>query len=196
MGAAEWLPRVSAGVLLRRLAVSDLAAFQAYRLDAEVSRYQGWSAMADDEASAFLAEMNTAVLMQPGVWCQIGIAEADGLVLIGDIGLRLAADGRHAEIGFSLRRESQGHGLATGAVRAAMHLLFEHTAAECVVGITDARNAASIRLLERVGMQRVETAETVFRGEPCVELTYAVRRPADSPLPSAPSPAPRAGARC
>jgi len=172
MGGGEWLPREGGGVVLRRLAVADLAAFQAYRHDAEVGRYQGWSAMTDGEAIAFLAEMNGAVLLPPGAWCQIGIADADGLALIGDIGLRVAADGRQAEIGFSLRRESQGCGLATAAVRAATRMVFEHTTAERVVGITDARNAASIRLLERVGMRRVETAETVFRGEPCVEFTY------------------------
>ena len=173
---ADWLPRVGNGVTLRRLAVADLAAFQAYRHDVEVGRYQGWLPVTDAEASAFLAEMHTAALLKPGVWCQIGMAEADGLALIGDIGLLLAADGRQVEIGFSLRRKSQGHGLATAAVRAALQLVFEHSAAVRVVGITDARNAASIRLLERVGMQRVATAETVFRGEQCVELTYAVAR--------------------
>lgn len=45
-----------------------------------------------------------------------------------------------------------------------------------VVGITDARNAASVRVLERVGMSRVEAREVVFKGEPCVEWEYSIGR--------------------
>ena len=33
-----------------------------------------------------------------------------------------------------------------------------------------------VRLLERVGMQRIETRDTEFRGEPCVEHVYAASR--------------------
>jgi hypothetical protein len=33
-----------------------------------------------------------------------------------------------------------------------------------------------MRLMERVGMQRTETRQTVFRGEACVEHTYIVTR--------------------
>jgi hypothetical protein len=44
------------GFVLRRLATADLAAFQAYRTDAALGRYQGWSPMTDAEARAFLEE--------------------------------------------------------------------------------------------------------------------------------------------
>lgn len=40
----------------------------------------------------------------------------------------------------------------------------EHTAILQVVGITDARNIPSVRLLERAGMRRVATVSSVFRG--------------------------------
>lgn len=173
------LPRIADGVVLRRLAVSDLAAFQAYRHDAVIGQYQGWSATSDSDATAFLAEMSAATLLQPGRWSQIGIAEPDGPAIIGDIGLFVASDGRHVEIGFTLRRESQGHGIATIAVREAIDLVFEHTRAEQVLGITDARNLPSIRLLERVGMRNSESRSAVFRGEACLEYVYAVSRKGD-----------------
>lgn len=179
MHSADPLPRTAHGVVLRRLAVSDLAAFQAYRHDAELGQYQGWSAASDAQAMSFLAEMNTCDLLQPGAWSQIGIADSSDQALIGDIGLFLASDGRHAEIGFTLRRESQGRGLATAAVREAIHLVFEHTQAEQVRGITDARNLPSVRLLERVGMRKTESRSALFRGEACVEYVYVLSR--DSP---------------
>jgi RimJ/RimL family protein N-acetyltransferase len=54
--------------------------------------------------------------------------------------------------------------------------VFECSAAHEVRAITDARNRSSIRLLERIGMQRVEACTAMFRGEPCVEITYAMAR--------------------
>jgi len=170
------LPRFAPRVMLRRLATSDLAAFQAYRHDAVLGQYQGWSPTTDDEASSFLTEMSIAELLQPGIWIQLGIADPKSLVLIGDIGLLLTDDGQHAEIGFTLSRPSQGRGIATAAVREALDLVFEQTGAERVLGVTDSRNLPSIRLLERVGMRLVETRSATFRGEDCIEYIYAISR--------------------
>jgi [ribosomal protein S5]-alanine N-acetyltransferase len=177
MRSIDSLPRAANGVVLRRLATADLGAFQAYRHDVLLGRYQGWSAMSDADAALFIAEMNTAELFQEGVWSQIGIADADDMMLIGDIGLLLTNGGRDVEIGFTLRRASQDRGLATDAVREVIAFAFEHTQAERVLGITDTRNLSSIRLLERVGMRKTAASSAVFRGEPCIELTYAIARP-------------------
>ena len=168
------LPRSCGGVVLRRLALTDLADFQAYRHDPEVGRYQGWEPVPDDRAAAFLAEMSEVPLLQPGEWAQIAIADAGDNRLIGDIGLFLAADGTYAEIGFSMARASQGRGLATIAVREAIRLVIALTPVERIIAIADARNTPSIRLLERVGMTRVGSTDTTFRGEPAVEYTYTL----------------------
>lgn len=170
------LPRTAGNVVLRRLAPGDLRAFQSYRHDIELGRYQGWVPTPDHDALEMLDHMGRTTLLQPGVWCQIGIAESGTLDLIGDIGLVLAADERQAEIGFTLRRQSQGRGLATSAVRETLNLVFEHTRAGQVIGVADARNRPCIRLLERVGMHKMETRRTTFRGEPCTEWVYAVGR--------------------
>lgn len=170
------LPRTAGSIVLRRLDPADLRAFQAYRHDAELGRYQGWAATSDEEARDFLGYMSSAKLLQPATWCQIGIAESGSLALIGDIGLLLARDARSTEIGFTLRRESQGRGLATAAVQEAIALVFETTRAERVVGTVDTRNVSSIRLLERVGMRKEETRSATSRGEPCTEYVYAIAK--------------------
>lgn len=174
--ATDPLPRSAGIVVLRRLATADLRAFQAYRQDAELGRYQGWVATPDEDARELLSHMSRAELLQPGVWCQIGIADASTLELIGDIGLILAADSSRAEIGFTLRRQSHGRGLAAAAVKEAIALVFEGTAARKVVAAADERNTSSVRLLERVGMRKVETRDANFRGEGCTELVYAIDR--------------------
>ncbi len=194
---ADPLPHAAGRIVLRRLdPAADLAAFQAYRHDTELGRYQGWSAMDDAAATAFLAEMAAMPWAPPGAWMQFGIAlrnaragASDGpddrgnpraewgrTPLIGDIGLHLDPAGREAEIGYTLAAAHQHHGLASEALRAALALVFATTPVERIVGITDARNRASCALLERIGMRHVATADAVFRGEPCVERTYVAAR--------------------
>lgn len=173
---ADPLPRVADGVVLRRLGVGDLAAFQAYRLDPELGRYQGWSPMSPAEATDFLSAMGRSPLFVAGAWSQVGIAECSDPRLIGDIGLFLSQDMRQVEVGVTLRSQSRRRGLAGAAVGAAITLAFERTAAERVLGITDARHLASVRLLQRLGMRRVETKPVVFRGDACVGHVYAVAR--------------------
>ena len=55
-------------------------------------------------------------------------------------------------------------------------LLFGSGRVEVVEGITDARNAASIRLLERVGMRLARTRRAEFKGEACTEHVYCIAR--------------------
>jgi len=182
---ADPLPRPAGIAVLRRLELSDLAVFQKYRHDPLIARYQDWyGTRTDAEACAFLARMNAAQVLQPGICMQIGIAEAERLTLVGDIGLTLAADGQSAEIGYTVRRESQGRGLGTAAVREVIDLVFERTDAERVLGIVERENVRSIRLLERVGMCMIESRSGVFRDAPCVDHVYSVSRnawPRESP---------------
>jgi aminoglycoside 6'-N-acetyltransferase len=176
MPRADGLPREAGPVLLRRLAVVDFAAFQAYRQDPVVARYQGWSPMPDAEALEFIREMAVAALFARGSWVQLAIARSADNALVGDLGLFLAEDGGHAELGFTIAPSAQRRGLGTAAVRGAIGLLFEQTPARKVLGITDARNTPSARLLERVGMTRVEQRQTVFRNEECTEWVYAIEK--------------------
>lgn len=176
MSSSELLPRHGPGFVLRRLSTADLADFQDYRRDEELGRYQGWRPTPDEQARDFLAEMSVAPFPNPGHWVQIGITEPGFQRLIGDIGVFLDHDATSAEIGFTLARPAQGRGVATAAVREVIDLIFRCSPARRVIGITDARNLPSMRLMERVGMRMTETRQAIFRGSACVEHTYAVTR--------------------
>jgi aminoglycoside 6'-N-acetyltransferase len=159
-------------MVLRRLAATDLAAFQHYRHDPEVGRWQGWTPQPDADALAFLNEMAAIPLFAPGQWTQLGIADAASGMLLGDVGIHVSADGREAELGFSLARAAQGRGIATAAVRAAIAMVFEETGAERISAQTDARNTACVRLLQRLGSTLVARIDTEYRGERCEEWRY------------------------
>jgi RimJ/RimL family protein N-acetyltransferase len=174
---ADPFPRVAARLMLRRLQITDLDHFQAYRCDPDVGLYQGWLPMTTDAATAFIDEMSAATFATFNQWMQLGVADRVTDQLIGDIGICVhGAAENHAEIGYSMAASWQGRGLGAEAVRTALDLLFEHSDIDRVVAITDARNVASVRLLQRVGMACTESVDTFFRGEPCTELTFVIRR--------------------
>lgn len=170
------LPQDFPGGVLRRLRRSDVAAFQAYRSVPELGRFQGWSPMQESEAAEFLAGMNAVPLFRSGEWVQLGIAEPESDRLVGDIGLYLSGDGSFGRVGFTLAPSVQGRGIATSAVRLALMIFFRVTSARHMEGITDSRNARSIRLLERIGFRYLGSTPAVFRGEACVERTYLLPR--------------------
>ncbi|MET0270483.1 MAG: GNAT family N-acetyltransferase [Sphingomonas sp.] len=83
--------------------------------------------------------------------------KADG-ARIGAAGLKLVdADGAPMqgtlEIGWRLARAAWGHGYAFEAATASLDFAFDRLAAPRVVALTSRRNAASWRLMERLGMR-------------------------------------------
>lgn len=172
----EQLPIEFPGGRLRRLTLSDLDAFQAYRALPELGRYQGWSPMCNSEAIRFLNQMSRASCFSPGNWVQLAIAETQADRLIGDLGLYLSPDQTIGEVGYTLQPLYQGRGIATLAVRHAMQLFFQTTKASRILGLCDARNLPSIRLLERLGFQFVESRLVSDRGETCEEHEFEVTR--------------------
>lgn len=171
------LPRTTDRLRLRRFAVSDLDRFQSYRCDPEVGRYQGWSALEDAGAAAFLAAMAVARIGVPGEWFQVAVADRWTGDLVGDIGVGLDKDRAGvAEIGFTIAPAAQGCGLGAEAVMGTLAWLFATGKVDVVEAITDARNVQSIRLLERVGMHLDRTQETLFKGKMSTEHVYAIAR--------------------
>jgi RimJ/RimL family protein N-acetyltransferase len=171
------LPVLTERTRLRRLAVADLADFQRYRNDPDVGRWQGWKGMDDGAATGFLQEMADSDFCPPGRWFQLGIARRDSDQLIGDIGVHMhGGAGLLAELGFTLTPAAQGRGLATEAVGAALQMLLQHTPVQRIVSVADTRNAASLALLQRLGLRRFALLPAIFGGQPCVEAHFAWHR--------------------
>ena len=77
---------------------------------------------------------------------------ADTPGLCGTIGLyRPSWEHHHVEVGYLLRPEQWGQGLMGEALRGVLELAFERYAFHRVEAITDPRNTASRRLLEKNG---------------------------------------------
>ncbi len=83
---------------------------------------------------------------------------------------------RQGEIGYIFHPAHAGHGYATEASRAMLRVGFEELGLHRITGRLDARNEASARVLERLGMRReAHLLENEFvKGEWTGEVVYAL----------------------
>ena len=127
-------------------------------------------------AETFVAEMASLHPGMPGEWFQFAVADPSTDELLGDVALFVDADDpSRGELGFTMSPAHQGKGYATEAVARMIAYAFERLGVETVFAIADARNDASIALLERIGMRRTTTEHVRFKGEWCDEHTYELR---------------------
>ena len=92
--------------------------------------------------------------------------------LAGFCGLRFIEESGDVELLYGLKPTHWGKGYATEASRAVLKRAFEAHKLEQVLAITDFPNKASVRLMERLGMQFVE--RSIANG--LETLTYAISR--------------------
>jgi RimJ/RimL family protein N-acetyltransferase len=100
------------------------------------------------------------------------VIERDGAV-IGKAGFW-----RLPDVGYILHPDHWGQGLATEAVEAVVRHVFSRRALEVVTADVDPENAASIRLLEKLGFVRTGFAERTWNvgGEWKDSLFYGLTR--------------------
>lgn len=166
-------------LIIRRFRPSDAVALSAYRSDPEVARYQSWRDMTPGKALLFIESLQASEPGTPGEWFQFALQEKSSGALIGDIGLRTAADDpAQCEIGYTLAQAYQGQGFASEAVRAVLAYCFEPLDMHRVIAVTDTRNQPSIRLLERLGFRREAHFVQSYREETAWtdEYLYALLR--------------------
>ena len=167
----------TARLILRHFTDVDLVPFMAYRNDPDVARYQGWEGISEPEACSFIEEQKLVQPGVPGQWFQIAIEFKETGTLAGDCALKINEhDERQAEIGYTLARAYQGKGIAAEAVSRVLDYAFRTLELHRVIAITDCENAASIALLERLGLRREGhfIQNVWFKGRWADEYLYAV----------------------
>jgi RimJ/RimL family protein N-acetyltransferase len=163
---------------LRPFAADDFDAMLAMQSNAEVVRYLYWEPRTAQEVREILERKSGCTsLRAPGDNLAFAVVlEATGDV-VGDCGLQWHDnDHRQGEIGFIVHPDHQARGYATEAARAVLRVGFEEVRLHRVVGRTEARNTASARVLERLGMRReAHLIENEYvKGEWQSELVYAL----------------------
>lgn len=142
-------------LLLRPLRDDDFDALYAMRADVEVARYLYWEAQTEDEVRAMLARKiaSTSVEKEGDVLAVAAELRATG-EFVADLILHLG-DTRHrcGEIGYITHPAHQGRGYATEACARLLHVAFDEVGLHRVIGRLEARNVASARVLEKLGLR-------------------------------------------
>jgi RimJ/RimL family protein N-acetyltransferase len=142
-------------LLLRAWQPSDEAPFAALNADPDVTRYLS-GPMRRDESDELLARIR-------GHWQEHGfglyaVEVKQSGAFIGFVGLAIPSflpDVLPAvEVGWRLAREHWGNGYATEGARASLRHGFEELGLRQIVSIIDPRNAASVRVAQRLEMRR------------------------------------------
>ena len=157
-------------LLLRRPRMGDLDAMFEIMSDPVTMRY--WSTLphASRDVTRPWLEKKITRNAEDG---EDYFIELEGRV-IGEVGA-----GRLPDFGFMLRQDCWGHGFATEASRAFIAHAFRNTTATELTADVDPRNAASLRLLGKLGFVETGRAERTFLlgDEWCDSVYLALPRP-------------------
>ncbi len=171
------LPIRTERLVLRRYEESDLDAVHAIHRREDVTRYLTWGPRSREEAQAMVDRRMTLGLEHEGRGLLLAIVPPEGGPMIGDVNLEIvSAEHRQGEIGYVIHPDHQGRGYATEAAAAVVALAFGAYDLHRVYGRLEARNLASARVLEKLGMRReAHLVENEWvKGEWQSELVYAL----------------------
>jgi RimJ/RimL family protein N-acetyltransferase len=165
-------------LILRLHVPDDINALYEIRRRPDVNTYLYSEGMTRDEVQAKLDERITkySKLTEPGDGLLLAVIRKDTGEFIGDVSLQWATDHEMVEIGYVLHPEHHGLGFATEAARELLRIAFEHLKVHRVIGRLEARNTASARVLEKLGMRKeAHFRENEFvKGEWNDEFVYAI----------------------
>jgi RimJ/RimL family protein N-acetyltransferase len=148
-------PLESERLSIRPLTPDDLDRHFAIYSNPDVVRYLYEEPFDVEGAREHLKRRCSIDLPTEGSWINLGVEVRDGGVLIGEVGLALlSVTHAHCEIGYVFDPGYAGMGYATEASAVMVELAFSVLGAHRVSGRLDARNDASARVLERLGMRR------------------------------------------
>lgn len=139
-------------LILRKLIAQDTEAFFRYRSLEKVMEFQSFHPRTLKDAEDFIA--NTADEFRlPDTWYQLAIVRKGEDQLLGDLGIHFIDDAQ-AEFGITLDPRFQKRGYAEEAAAAVLGFLFGKLEMHRVIASADPRNAASVHLLEKLGMRK------------------------------------------
>ena len=165
-------------LFLRPFEDGDFEALYAIHSREDVTRFLDWEPPSRDDVRALLNRIKPMTAIDPtGDALRLAALLREDRTLIGDFSLwRVTREHGEGEIGFVMHPDHHGHGYATEASLQLLKVGFELLGLHRIVGRCDARNTASARLMERLGMRREAwfRQNEFLKGEWTDQLVYAI----------------------
>lgn len=150
----DWVfdyPLVTERLDLRPHRLDDLDDLVVFHSDPETTRYIPWPVRTREQTlEALRIKLDRTVARAPGDWIVLAIEERSTGTVIGEVLIKREADGQ-AEVGYVIRTDRQGQGLATEAVVGILDAARDTLGVTTVDAVVEAPNTASARLLTRLG---------------------------------------------
>jgi [ribosomal protein S5]-alanine N-acetyltransferase len=148
-------------LFLRKFTLADVEDFYRLGSDPEIIRYTGdpgGGFKSIEEAEAVLRSHPLADYKKHGYGRWASVDRGSGRV-IGFAGLKYLEEHDEIDLGYRFIPEYWGQGLATEAARASLAYGFDELHLEQMIGLVFPENTASIRVLEKIGMERQGLSE-------------------------------------
>lgn len=159
-------------LLLRRFTIADADAFYQFNKSPEVVKYTGNVPTTSVAEAQEIIETVVLPQYQQHNIGRLAVIEKSSGRLFGFCGLRYMEDEDVFDLGYRFAQDMWGKGYATEACEEVIRNAFEDLKLESVIGRAFKVNPASIRVLEKVGMQYKK--DCICSGEDSVwyELNY------------------------
>lgn len=149
------LPLLTERLEIREFEPSDLEALHAVYGDPEVTRFIPPYPTLEHTRRSLDVHVREARAGNPAFWALVERASGE---LIGDAGVGLIEGrGPEHELGYTLGARWWGRGYATEAARAVLDHALGELALPELLALVRSGNAASIHVLEKIGMERAGT---------------------------------------
>jgi len=146
------LPLRTARLNLREFVATDFAAVHAYSSDPRVTRYLFFGPRDEQSTAEYLEELLASQRELPRTRFELAVEEIASGKLIGACDLSLI-ESNVVDLGYMLGAEQWGKGFATEIALTLVEAAFFDLRAQRVISTVDVNNAASIRVLEKIGMR-------------------------------------------
>jgi RimJ/RimL family protein N-acetyltransferase len=165
-------------LLLRVFTPRDLEAFMAMHSDPEIVRYVPYPPLTGEQAEERLQAIVTMTAIDDDAQnLRLAVVLPETDEVIGDVSMWCSPSDRlQAEIGYVMNPRFHGHGYATEAVTELLRIGFSEAGLHRITANADARNEASIRVMERIGMRReAHFVQAAYeKGEWVDEVEYGI----------------------
>ena len=177
---APTYPIETARLYLRPVRPLDFEDLYAYHHSPDVLRYMYWNPRTLDETLGIIEKRQSQTAWEKeGDVLAMAAALKNTDRVIGELFLIWRSEpDRQGELGFVFHPDFHGRGYAREAAERMLTVGFEDMGWHRIFGGCDSRNAASARLLERLGMRREAhfVGNQLFKGEWNEQLIYAMLR--------------------
>lgn len=165
--------------MLRNYQFEDWEEVHVYGANAEFSKYELWGPNSVEDTKNFVNQMITEAAQKERYLFNLAFCLKDG-TFVGGGGLRRESlKSAVANLGWAISPAFQNQGYATEAARKLIEFGFQELKLKVICATCDARNLASFRVMEKLGMTRVGflKGEKIQKGYLRDTLRYEILAP-------------------